>query len=105
MDNKPVLHLNLHRKWFDIIGEAKKEEYRAITSYWSRILSHGGIKIKGKYYHPTEVLICFSNGYAKSRPQKTFEITGLKTGFGIPELGADPNTQYFIIQIGKQVKS
>lgn len=96
-----VLHLNLHRKWFDIIGDIKREEYRSITPYWSRIFTNGKIKIKGKYYHPTDVLVCFSNGYAKSRPQKTFRITGLKIGFGIPTLGGDSNTQYFVISIGE----
>lgn len=96
----PILHLNLHRKWFNIIGCQKTEEYRAITTYWSRIFCEGKIKIKGKYYHPKDVVVCFSNGYTKNRPQKKFKINGLKVGFGQEKWGADPNTQYFIIQIG-----
>ncbi len=100
---EPVLHLNLIRKWFDIIGEPKNEEYRAITQYWSRIFTNGKIKIKGRFYHPTDVVVCFSNGYAKVRPQKKFKIKGLKVGFGNPHWGADGNTQYFIIQIGERI--
>jgi hypothetical protein len=99
----PVLHLNLIRKWFDIIGDQKNEEYRAITPYWSRIFSNGKIKIKGKYYHPTDVVVCFSNGYAKDRPQKTFKVKGLKVGFGHSLLGAEFDTQYFILQIGERL--
>lgn len=99
----PVLHLNLIRKWFDIIGNPKDEEYRAITPYWSRIFTNGKIKIKGKFYHPTDVVVCFSNGYAKDRPQKTFKVKGLKVGFGYSPWGADGNTQYFILQIGERL--
>lgn len=99
----PVLHLNLIRKWFDIIGNPKDEEYRAITPYWSRIFTHGKIKIKGKYYHPTDVVACFSNGYAKDRPQKTFKVKGFKVGFGCCAWGAEGNTQYFILQIGERL--
>lgn len=99
----PVLHLNLIRKWFDIIGDPKDEEYRAITTYWSRIFTNGKIKIKGKYYHPTDVVVCFSNGYAKNRPQKTFKVKGLKVGFGYSPWGADGKNQYFILQIGERL--
>ena len=100
---KPTLHLNLIKRWFDMIGNIKPEEYRAITPYWSRIFVNGKIKIKGKYYHPTDVNVCFSNGYAKNRPQKTFEILGLSMGFGNAQWGAVENVQYFIIKIGKQI--
>jgi len=62
-----VLHLTLTKKWFYMIesGE-KKEEYRDIKPFWNRIFSCY-IRIKGKYYHPTDVIICFSNGYSKNR--------------------------------------
>ena len=42
-----VLHLNLTKKWFDMIeaGE-KKEEYREIKPFWNRVFSCY-IKIKG----------------------------------------------------------
>ncbi len=98
---QPVLQLNLKRKWFDMISdEVKKEEYREIKPYWCRFFSNGKIKIKGKYYHPTDVFICFSNGYSKNRSQMIFECKGLRVGFGKEEWGAIPNTQYFILQLG-----
>ncbi len=100
--NKPILHLNLTRQWFDIIGNPKIEEYRRICEHWSRVFSNGKIKIKGKFYHPTDVAVCFSNGYAKNRPQKFFDIKSVHVGFGNPEWGAEPNMQYFIITINPQ---
>lgn len=97
-----TLHLNLVKKWFDIIGDPKTEEYRAITPYWSRVFNFG-IWIKGKCYDPKDVVVCFSNGYAKDRPQKMFKVRGLRIGYGKPEWGADPNTEYFILSIGRRV--
>ena len=79
----------------------KLEEYREINSYWGKYFSNSHIKIKGKYYHPTDVFICFSNGYAKNRPQNIFECKGLKVGFGKEEWGAKPDTQYYILQLGE----
>lgn len=96
---KPTLHLNLHKRWFDIIGDPKVEEYRQINEYWSRIFSNGKIKVRGRWYHPTDVQICFSNGYAKNRPQKTFDCVGLSVGSGNEEWGARRNEQYYIIKI------
>lgn len=99
----PILHLNLIRKWFDMIGKEKKEEYRTISKHWSRIFQNGKIKIKGKFYHPTDVVICFSNGYSKKRPQKMFKLKGLKVGFGKEEWGAEQDVQYFVLSIGDRV--
>lgn len=43
-ETKTALHLNLIRKWFEMIYEGeKKEEYREITTYWcARLLLFGG---------------------------------------------------------------
>jgi hypothetical protein len=97
---KPILHLNLKKKWFDMVksGE-KKEEYRNISAYWTRIFSHY-IRIKKKNYHPTDVIICFSNGYKKNRSQIFVECLHLHIGFGKPEWGAK-DKQYFILSLGK----
>lgn len=99
---KPVLHLNLIRKWFDMIGDPKTDEYRLCSDYWNRIFINGKIKIKGKFYHPSDVEVCFSNGYAKARPQKRFDIKSVHVGFGKPEWGAITNTQYFVITINPE---
>lgn len=96
-----TLHLNLHKKWFDmILSGVKREEYREIKPYYCRIFKNGKIKIKGKYYHPTDVIICFSNGYSKDRRQMMYFCNGIKVGFGNPKLGAKEDVQYYILQIG-----
>lgn len=99
--NKPILHLNVKRKWFDMIksGE-KKEEYREITSYWgNKFMSN--IRIKNKHYHPQDVIICFSNGYKKEREQIYVECLDIWVGYGKPEWGAEPDKQYFILKLGR----
>lgn len=53
-----ILHLTLHRKWFDEIRSGKKkEEYRDDTKYWVR-------RLQGRKYDE----IRFVNGYGKDRP-------------------------------------
>lgn len=102
--NKPVLHLNLKRKWFDMIKSGKKtEEYRKQSKYWNRVFKdEGHIKIKGKYYHPTDVIICFSNGYAKNRAQFYCGCRGLYVKFGKEEWGAVLGEQYFCLSLDLQ---
>jgi hypothetical protein len=102
MKDKPILHLNVKKKWFDMIksGE-KKEEYRDISAYWTGILG-AHIKIKKRYYHPSSVIICFSNGYAKNRPQIFIECKNLWLGKGKKEWGAS-EMQQFILSLGKIV--
>ena len=97
---KPILHLNLKKKWFDMIlsGE-KKEEYREIKPYWNRVFSTY-IKIKGKVYHPSDVIIRFSNGYAKNRRQFDIECKYLINRCGKSNWGADPNKQYHVLILG-----
>lgn len=100
----PILHLNLTKKWFDMIesGE-KKEEYREMKPYWHRIFQNGKIKIKGKYYHPTDVVVCFSNGYARDRPQMKFTLNGLSYRGGFERWGAVRGVQYFVLRLGKKL--
>jgi hypothetical protein len=104
MKNKPILHLNLKKKWFDMIESGEKtEEYREMTPSWSRIFKPGIfsplIKIKKKYYSPNEITICFSNGYRKDRRQCFKECIDLKTGTGKEEWGALPGVLYFILKL------
>jgi hypothetical protein len=95
----PILHLNLTKRWFDAVGVTKFEEYRALTPYWGRVFVDGKIRIRGKLYEPNDVIVCFSNGYAKNRPQKTFRIKGMSIGIGRPDWGAVNNTEYYIITL------
>jgi hypothetical protein len=100
-----ILHLNLKRKWFDMIlsGE-KKEEYRKLSAYWTGIFSHR-VKVKGKNYHPADVTICFSNGYSKNRRQIFIECKGVHVGEGVPEWGAEKKESYFVIRLGKIINT
>lgn len=101
---KPILHLNLKSKWFDMIesGE-KKEEYRECKPYFHRIFSSGHVKIKGKYYHPSDVVICFSNGYSKNRRQMLFELENVFARNGKSEWGAEKNKQYYCLLLGSRI--
>lgn len=102
--DRPILHLNLYKKYFDMIGDTKLKEYRKINAYWSRKFGNGNIKIRGKYYHASDAVVCFSNGYSKTRPQKIFEINRLCVEFGNSDLGSNPHIQYYTIYIGTRLK-
>lgn len=101
--DKPILHLNLKKKWFDMIlsGE-KKEEYREISAYWTRVFS-SHVRIKGMNYHPSDVIICFSNGYSKDRRQFKIECNGLRVGRGRYSWGGSEDKQFFILSLGNIV--
>lgn len=58
-----ILHLTLHRKWFDLIAAGRKTvEYRKDTKYWrKRIFDADGFPKKFDLIH-------FRNGYGLHRP-------------------------------------
>jgi hypothetical protein len=58
-----------------------------------------GYKVDAKFKPFTH--ICFSNGYAKNRPQFTIELKGISIGTGKPEWGAIEGKQYFVLQLGE----
>jgi len=111
MNNKPILHLNLKKKWFDMIesGE-KKEEYRDMSPYYfnyfkvNQCTASFLIKIKNILYPPSEVIICFSNGYRKDRKQMFVKCKALHIGQGKKEWGAEYNMRYFILLLGNKLK-
>lgn len=79
----------------------KKEEYREVKPFWNKVFGNTVIRIKGKDYYPHDVIICFSHGYAKNRPQNKFKCNGLRIGEGKKEWGAVPGKQYYILLIGE----
>jgi hypothetical protein len=104
LSQKPILHLNVKSKWFEMIASGEKtEEYRLIKPFWNRIFSCY-IKIKGKFYHPTDIVICFSNGFQKDRKQIFLECTGLFVREGKEEWGAIPGEQHYVLKLGKVIK-
>lgn len=101
--SRPVLHLNLRKKWFDMIASGeKKEEYREIKPHWQRVFT-SYIKIKGKRYHPSDVNIIFSNGYSKNRRQMLVPVLYLSVNEGKPEWGAEVGKEYFVISLGNPI--
>jgi len=124
MRDKKTLHLNLKRKWFDMIlsGE-KKEEYREIKRHWINILFWNEIDNGETYdeigdeaqrgdYDLIELArfydlstkeyetITFSNGFKKNRPQFIITLKGLKLSKGKMKWGA-LNKKYFVLELGE----
>jgi hypothetical protein len=58
-----ILHLTLHRQWFDLIASGKKTiEYRVDSDYWhKRIFKPAGMYKSFNKIH-------FKNGYRKDAP-------------------------------------
>lgn len=112
-----TLHLNLKRKWFDMIlsGE-KKEEYRDIKLHWvKRIVDKDLFKTTEDFLNwygfPPKYLtldhvknsfdtITFSNGYAKDRDQFEIEYKGLRVFAGKLKWGAKKGERYFVLELG-----
>jgi len=92
-----TLHLNLHKKWFDMIqsGE-KKEEYRELTDYWKTRMNNVKKECVGT--------ITFSNGYAKDRRQIVVELLYISIRKGLLEWGAEKDKVYFVIHLGRILK-
>jgi len=65
----PILHLTLHRTWFDLIASGNKTmEYRQDTAYWhKRIFNDDGWNRRFDEIH-------FRNGYGKHRPLMVTEF-------------------------------
>lgn len=119
-----MLILPIKKKWFDMIlsGE-KKEEYREIKQYYETRFQNlfGAITIHPLYPPdnfldrsefellqgeavPEEIRkdsvqeIIFRNGYSKDSKAIKARCR-LRTGKGRPEWGAEPDKQYYILEI------
>lgn len=89
-----ILHLTLHKKWFDMIrsGE-KKEEYRERKPFWDKRLSKQYDRIK------------FVNGYGNHRPWVIVELVGHHTGFGRTGWGAPESDTVHVLSLGEIISS
>jgi len=117
-----TLHLNLKRKWFDMILSGEKtEEYREIKDHWC-------IRLVGVWWNlglykgiiPDSDIDCyadcvpykfnhfdtitFSNGYAKDRDQFEIEFKGIEIREGNLEWGAEKGVKYFVLKLGKIIE-
>lgn len=124
-----TLHLNLKRRWFDmILSGVKYEEYREITPYWaSRLVVKknnsmtidfwegflGITKDNRRIYEIRDMdyfykafslknfdTITFSNAYAKDRDQFVIEFKGIAVRYGNHDWGAKPKVRYFVLELG-----
>ena len=95
-----ILHLNLTKKWFNMILSGEKpEEYRDVTDYWrARFLTKNG---EWKKYD----IIRFSNGYSKNRRQMDFPFITPEFGTGMEEWGAVPGKTYFVLTVLKMIST
>ena len=121
-----VLHLNLKKKWYDmILSGGKKEEYREVKDYWIKRFSicEGNNKpditrfyckkalctscvIRGNGFHSKKFdAVIFSNGYSKNRPQFKKHLKNIKIGKGKEEWGAKKGEDYFVLELGELVWS
>ena len=122
------LHLNLKKKWFDMIKSgSKKEEYREIKDYWARRLVYSVGEIEGavfdemvydmrmpyRLHESLEELLLyfgvkfkqfksirFKNGYSKDAPFFDIEVKGITIKQGKKEWGAVPGKFYFVFSLG-----
>lgn len=90
-----ILHLTLHRKWFDmILSGQKREEYREMKPYWN-------LRLARRRYDA----ISFRNGYAKDAPQMLVELKEHLSGLGIIEWGAPAETPVHILRLGRIISA
>ena len=103
-----VLHLTLKKKWFDMIASGeKKEEYREIKEYWKNrlmIADYVSRNSTTSYKQHTEFIhfdaVEFKNGYASNSPAVLIECKGIEVRYGVPDWGAEPWKDYFVIKLG-----
>lgn len=113
--NNNTLFLPLKAKWYELIEKGiKEEEYREIKPYWiKRLVDPSGfesIQTESEeskflcFFYPFKSFckVIFSYGYTKRR--MTFECKGIDIDTGIPEWGAEPNKDYFVIKLGRRLK-
>lgn len=82
-----ILHLTLHREFFDAIAEKRKRvEYRQRSAFWRK-------RLEGRKYD----LIKFRNGYATKAPEMTVELRGIR------RYGTGRNA-YYAISLGRILK-
>ncbi len=120
-----ILHLNLKKKWFDMILSGEKmEEYREIKRHYLPLLlknlpnTHLYDTIIAVLKHPQTIginsacygiaprdydAIEFRNGYSKTAPTMLVECKGITMDIGNPTWGA-PAENVFIIKCGKVLK-
>jgi hypothetical protein len=110
-----TLKLTLKKKWFDLVGNGKEEEYREIKPFWERqlvssynempfvnqssIYESMGISHSRKF----DKVLFANGGHFGDVPKKMFECNGIEIREGREEWGAEKGKKYFVIKLGKQI--
>ena len=90
-----MIVLPIKKRWFDmIVSGEKKEEYREIKPNYDTRFK----KIFGLAYKDKTAEIIFRNGYSKVSPEIKCKCR-LRIGQGKKEWGAEPNKEYYILEI------
>mgnify|MGYP003669498166 CR=1 FL=1 len=102
-----TIHLNLKRKWFDmILSGDKTEEYRDIKPFYDkRFEPLFPTIIRNEVYYPIIDTITFSNGYAKDRPQFVVKIKEIEKNTGKTFWGAELGKRYYVFHLGEIIKA
>ena len=89
-----MLVLPIKKKWFDMIrnGE-KKEEYRDITTYWTKRFKK---YLRDKERKPFEILL--RNGYGKDKPTLKC-LVSIGIDYGLPKWGGYLGETYYVLKI------
>lgn len=126
-----TLKLTIKKEYFDMILSGKKtEEYREIKKHWAvRLITylrefdylsfdemltdlknplerHHSLYDLEKYWQIERSVfdqVEFTNGYRATSPKATFECIGVIIRTGNPDWGAEPDKNYFVIRLGKEI--
>lgn len=97
-----MLTLPIKRKWFDmIVSGRKKTEYRDISDYWIKRLASEREKQGITDRFDKGMKICIKAGYAKDAPLAMLTLRRVDLGKGLPEWGAEPESDYIRLHIEK----
>ena len=120
--NNNHIHLNLKKKWFDMIFSGdKKEEYRDIKPYYINLLIDKKPEFKNwdindfireLEYDGNELdiikrveSIIFSNGFSKNRKQFEIKVNYIDITEGLLKYGAQQDKLYFNFGLGDIIQS
>lgn len=100
-----MLILPIKKKWFEMIASGeKKEEYREIKPYWTKRfenyyeIAKFNIELECSNFKEIYYRVVFRNGYQADSPTIKCKCK-LRIGQGKQEWGAEPNKEYYILDI------
>ncbi|MBR4620549.1 MAG: hypothetical protein IKO46_06165 [Salinivirgaceae bacterium] len=95
------------KHWFDMFASGeKKEEYRAITPYWTRRLTQPTFGGNLKFRRFDEIVItCGYPAKGDKKRRLVFKHVGTRIGKGKPEIDCfNPDMDRFVITVGKRIE-